>query len=233
MTSEARKAVTFFAAAAGVLFVVGVLMQRLLGAAGGPETQILSELKQTEGDTLKLEIRGAAVPLVSTNHAWARVVVDADLEARRAQAHSTLDFEGVLGKTKVSSVGLETVPFVYEDGAWTPTRGLAPRLTGIVAALEARRQALESGDVGRLRALSVPSETQLAEDPTVQGFLRGTDRSYRSEAWYIRSDRGEVLVTEEFRYIATTPDRPIDEKGSRRLLLKESGGEFLFSAGLM
>jgi hypothetical protein len=65
-------------------------------------------------------------------------------------------------------------------------------------------------------------------------LLSLTERRYRSTAWYIRSEREEVTVTEDYRLQGTTPERPVDDKASVRLMLAPSAdGEFFFPNGLL
>lgn len=229
----ARRALGFFASLATLAILGGVFGQRLLGAAAGPDAEIITALKATEDDALSLPLGSGPAPLVSKEHFFARIIVDVKPGANEALATSTLDFVGEVGKTKVSSLGVEKTPFEKKRGDWSPTKGAAPRLTAIVSALEARRRALESGDVAALARLGRLSVAQVEEDPELQRILALRARSFRAERWLIRSERDEVVVTEESRLVAETPDRPVDEKHTRRLLLTEDGGEFSFAAGLM
>jgi hypothetical protein len=211
-----------------------VLLPRVFGLAAGPEVEIITTLKATEKLGLSIEIPGVAVPLTSYRHHYDRVTVVADLEARTAVATATFDFTGKLGDTQVSSLGVEKVRFEYRDSEWKPVDGWAPRLSGVVTALDKRRRALAAADVGRLAALTQPSvESVIAADPGFQLIAALSAREYRSLAWYIRAERDEVLVSEEFRLIGSLPDRPVDEKGARRLSLVRDGREFFFSNGLM
>src|SRR6185503_10253357 len=112
---------------------------------------------------------------------------------------------------------------------WKPPEGFAPRLAAIVSALELRRRALDRADLEALAKLT--GTPNPAPDADVQRVAQLTDRSYTVKAWYIRSERDEVLVTEEYRLVGSTPDRPIDEEGKRRLVLTRNGREFFFSQG--
>ncbi|MBX5481466.1 MAG: hypothetical protein IRZ16_06405 [Myxococcaceae bacterium] len=207
--------------------------ERVLGLAAGPEAEIVSTIKRSEGGELRVDVPGAAAPLIGSEHHYDRLIVDWEKGSDQALATATLDFVGTLGKIQVSSLGLEKVPFVRRDGDWRPSHGPAPRLAAIVTALEARRRALESGDVAELRRLSRLTPGRPLEDADLVRLLSLARRSYRVESWWIRSERDEVIVTEESRLSGETPDRPVDERRTRRLLLREDGGEFLFAAGLM
>lgn len=203
---------------------------RLLGAAGGPELELLSVLKDSERDGFSFSVAGGEGKVTSARHHYDRVTAQLDIPARRAEAVATLDFEGRWGEARVGSLGLERVPFRYEDGRWRPVEGLAPRLSAILAALEARRQALERGDRAALSALSGGAG---ADGPELEALLAVSGRKLQVKAWLLRSERDEVLVTEEVRLLGTLPDRPVDELHTRRLYLAPRDGRFLFLRGLM
>jgi hypothetical protein len=231
--TEARKALAFFAGVA-VVGLVGVgLAFRLLKIAAGPEAEIVATLKQTERAALRLEVPGADEPLVSSRHFYERIVVDVDPDGAHARATATLDFDGRLGATEVSSLGLERIPWRREGAEWIVPQGYAPVLVRVVGALERRRQALQGGDAAALAGMSGAPRETVSRDREIQRVLAVSGREYRVVAWYIRAERGEVLVREEFRLLGHTRDQPVDETGTRRLVLHERDGEFLFSAGLM
>lgn len=232
MNREVQKALTFFGSMAVLVVAAGGVAMRLLGQAAGPDAAILGELKDTEDEAIELPVDGAA-PLRVSRHHYQRVTVEADLEARSARATATLDLEGKLGPVTVSSVGLERIPFEYRDGEWVPTRGLAPLLTGALAALDARRRAIDQGDLAALAKLAGSAQVSLERDDALREALAVRGREYRVEAWYLRPDHEGVQVREEFRLVGDTPDQPIDQKGARILKLKEDGGKFFFASGLM
>lgn len=233
MSPEGQRALTFFAAMGLIVAATVAVSLRLLNRAAGPEAEIFGILKETEDESLRLSIPGAQAPFISAKHHFQRITVEPDLEARTALATATLDLEGKLGRTKVSSLGLERIPFEYRGGDWEPSKGMAPTLAAVLTALEARRRALDAGHGETLARLSrTPWET-LREEPDLRHVWAVTDRGYQAEAWFIRSERGEVEVREEYRLTGNLPDRPVDEKGARILQLKEDGGEFFFAAGLM
>ncbi|HEX8437810.1 hypothetical protein [Archangium sp.] len=218
--------------AAGVALTV--LMPRLLGMAAGPEVEIITALKSTEQDRLELAIPGAGARLTSQTHHFARITVSVEPGGQRAVASATLDFSGRLGRTEVSSLGVEQVPFVLRGREWVPEGLAAPRLAAVVGALEARRRALEAGDRKTLMALRGPGEAgDGGGEAEVERVLALQRRRYEARAWYLRLERDEAVVTEEWRLEGVLPSRPVDEKGQRRLSLIRSGEEFLFSPGLM
>ena len=108
--------------------------------------------------------------------------------------------------------------------------GWAPRLSAAVAALESRRRALEQGDERLLLALGGPDA---GSDPVLQRYLSLQAHSYRARAWYLRLDRDSADVTEDYRLVGNTPDRPVDEEGTKKLQMIRRGAEFFFSQGLM
>ncbi|MBI3181546.1 MAG: hypothetical protein HYZ28_05345 [Myxococcales bacterium] len=208
-----------------------VLLPRLLGIAAGPEAEIITALKKAEAAGFELELPEIGAKLRSRKARFDRISVTFDPAAKAALATATLDFEGALGPTEVSSLGLERIPFLRTGYQWAPEQGLAPRLSAAVEALERRRRALESGDASALAALCAGGDSGVVE--SAEEVLRLRRRSYRSLAWFIRSEREEVVVREEYRLQGDTPDRPVDRPGAVRLLLQSNGREFFFSGGLM
>lgn len=230
--TEGRKALAVFAGVAVVAAAGVVLATRVLRIAAGPEAEILTALKATEDAPLRVQVPGAREPLVSSRHLYQRIVVDVDRKGSQARAIATLDFDGVLGATRVSSLGLERIPWRREAGEWVAPEGFAPVLARVVGALERRRSALDGGDPSALAALGPSAEDASSGDPEIRRLLAISERRYRALAWYIRTERDQVLVTEEYRLLGYTPERPVDESGARRLVLRERNGEFLFAAGL-
>jgi hypothetical protein len=230
VSAQGRKALLFFVGLAALAAVGAGAAKRLLRFAAGPEAEILTALKQTEGASLRLDVEGAPEPLVSSRHAFDRVVVDVDPDGEAARVAATLDFEGRLGSTTVSSLGLERIRWRRADGEWIAPDGLAPLLSRVVGALERRRRALEGGDSAALAALLDGGGS--AAEPDLQRVREVSAREYRAVAWYIRTERDEVLVTEEYRLLGQRGDRAVDESGARQLVLHERRGQFLFSGGL-
>ncbi len=231
--AEGRKALIFLGVLAAAAVLALVFGSRVVGLFTGPDVQIVSELKATQAQTLSLEVPvEGAPPLVVHRHFFERILVSSDLEARRAEVSATLDAEGKFGATKVSSVGVERIHYRYEGGEWLPERGFAPRLTAVVALLERRRRALEAGDTQALSALT--SKGKGADDrellQTVQSLAKP---QVTAEAWYLRLEREEILVREELRIRGDSKDRPVDLRESKRLSIREEGGEFFFEPGLI
>jgi hypothetical protein len=131
---------------------------------------------------------------------------------------------GVTGTT-VSSLGLERITFVLQDGTWKAVAGPAPRLVAVVRALERRRRAIEVGEIPQAAGLD------LAAAERIRAMRH---RKLTVDAWFIRSERTTVEVAEDSRLEGTLPDQPVDERRSRRLSLNEDqSGEFLFPQGLL
>ncbi|RKG75886.1 hypothetical protein D7W79_19195 [Corallococcus exercitus] len=218
-----------------VLAVAGVLLflgPRLLGVAAGPEAEIITALKEAEHDGVSLPVPGSSVPLVSRKLQYARITVSVAPDGRSAEAFATLDFEGVLGATTVSTAGVEVVPFTRESGRWRPASSLAPRLVAVVAALEARRRALADGRPDALARLAGPGGDGGA-GRTWEEMAPLARRRLTAQAWYARLERDEATVTEHYRVEGDLPARPVDTRGERPLLLVREGDQFLFSPGLM
>ncbi|RKH37693.1 hypothetical protein [Corallococcus sicarius] len=205
---------------------------RLLGAAAGPEAEIITTLKEAEHDGVSLPVPGAPVPLVSRKIQYARIAVSVAPDGQSAEAYATLDFEGVLGTTVVSTAGVERVPFALEAGEWKPQPSVAPRLVAAVAALEARRRALAQGLPQELARLTGPG----GDGGVGQAWAEAAPlrrRRLTVAAWYLRLERDEAVVTEHYRLEGDLPSRPVDTRGERPLLLVREGDQFLFSPGLM
>jgi hypothetical protein len=232
VTPELRKVALFFGTTLLVGLVAVVMAPRFLGAAAGPEADMVAQLARTERDGLSLAIPGTELPLRSKHHHFDRIVVQVDLAARTAEALSTLDFTGALGSTEVSSLGVEKTPFAYA-GKWQPSDGWAPRLEAVVKALEDRRRALERADARLLAAVTGSPAVTLAPDDALEHVFLLRDRRYEAKAWYIRLERDSAAVTEVFRLTGVLPDRPVDEEGRRSLTLERRDAEFFFSKGLM
>jgi hypothetical protein len=220
-----------FAFALALVAFAAWVARSLLDLAAGPEVALEAALKETEREGLTLVVPGSQQPLVSRKHHFDRITGHIDRGRGKAYALCTLDFVGSLGPSTVSSLGVERVPFQYRGRRWYPTEGFAPRLTAIVAALEARRQGLESGDPVKLRSLVEPAE---AQEPEIRPALTHSGRGhYRALAWFIRAERDQAVVTEQYQLSGTEIDRPVEEKGERRLTLLRRGPRFLFSGSLL
>jgi hypothetical protein len=219
-----------------------VLAPRLLGKAAGPEPEIITELKSRERDGLELSLPGLPEQLTSREAIFDRITVRVEPGAQRAQALATLDFTGSMGETEVSSLGVEETPFVLRDGSWAPEGQEAPRLAAVVRALEARRRALDTADVEALARLMVAPDGD-AGGGEVTGSVRVGEldleslralkrRRYRADAWFIRLERDEAVVTEHWHLEGDLPSRPVNQHGESRLSLQRRGEEFLFSPAL-
>ncbi len=222
MSRDGQRLVGFAMAMGAVLFTLGALGERLLGCAAGPEAEIVTLLKKAERG-VELPI-GAYGSLASANLQYQRLSVNVDLSAGTAIASGTLDFTGVFAKdTRVSSLGLERVRFSLIKGDWVPIDGVAPRLSAIVQALEGRRRRLEVGDFG-----------ETGDTGEITRLRQMSRRAYRSDAWFIRSEREEVEVAEDYRLTGDSPARPTDEKATKRLTLtQDPSGQFFFPNGLL
>jgi hypothetical protein len=220
----------------GIATAAAVLLPRLLGVAAGPEAEIIGAVKDVEGRKLTLTVPGTSVPLISRDHVYDRITVSPG-ENETLVANATLDFNGTLGETRVSSLGLERVEFALKDGDWEPTHGLAPRLVAAVAALESRRQALQVGKPALLEPLRLPSDAgglEGASGDHLRQVWELKDRRYEVKAWLLRFERDEVEVREEYRLVGSLPSRPVDEVGARSFRLREkSGGQFLFDGNVL
>jgi len=210
-----------------VLLALGVLGDRMLGVVTGPEVEIITLLKKAERG-VDLSVPGGGT-LVGAALQYQRLSVTVDPVGQTAVATGTLDFTGVFNRdTRVSSLGLERVPFRYREGSWVAEAGFAPRLVAVVAALEQRRRRLQTGDFGE------GSDAGAGDPAERDRLLLLTRRTYRSNAWFIRSERHEIEVAEDYRLTGEGLDRPTDEKATKRLTLTEdASGHFFFPNGLL
>lgn len=199
MSSEGHKALAFGVATLALVVTVLVLGPRLVGVASGPENELVLTLKKVERTGLDLVVEGK--PLRGATVQFQRLAVAVEPSGDRAVATGTLDLTGTYARdTVVSSLGFEEIPFVLQDGSWDPVKGLAPRLSAILAALERRRRALDSAEAA-------------------DGGEAVLHRRYRVTAWYIRSERESAQVAEDFQLTGETRERPVDEKRTVRLTL--------------
>lgn len=230
----AARYVGLLIAAIAVGVGVVVLGGKLFGAAAGPDAELITRLKTTEKSGLTLTIPGAAAPLVASSHRYDRLTAWSDPGSGTLILDCTLELKGRLGDVEIGAFTSEKLVFRYVDGDWEPEGGYAPSLTAVVAALEARRVALQRMDRAQLEKLRSPSTPAPPRDEQELGFLQQLrNRQYRVEAWYLRAEPDEAIVTEDFRLTGDLPEEPVDQRSSRRLILKRSGREFFFWPGIM
>lgn len=212
------------------------LAPRLFGGTGwsSPDVRIQGQLQNALRDGAIFDIPGLEEPLRAGRVRLKLPSVDV-LDADHAVAVVTLDVTGALGDTEVSSLGYERIPFERDArGRWHAPQGLAPRLTAALAALEARRVALEAGAAERIDALSMDTAPPAQELSRMRFLQSLAQRRFDVETWLLRSERDRVEVAERYRVRGTLPERPVDEKGMRNLTLVPTEGEgLLFSPPLM
>ncbi|HVE84319.1 MAG TPA: hypothetical protein VND93_15790 [Myxococcales bacterium] len=211
------------------------LLVRWFWSSGDPTADLVLQLKSAEGEgALQLAIPGEAARLVSGRASFDRITLELTPGAPDAFATATLDLEGKLEETQVHSLGYERVRFTRDGRDWVPAEGLAPMLSRAMAALCARRRALDGGKVADLAGLSHRTPEQVRGDPEVARVLGLSERRYRVKGWYLRLERDSALVSEDSRLTGSSPERPVDEQRTRRLELKlDPQGEFYFASGLM
>jgi hypothetical protein len=203
--TQVQRFLAFLVAVFAVAVLLGLLGSKLL-SAGGPAGEIITELKTLERRGLSKALQGGR--LHSSDLQYDRISVVVDQAGERAMVTATLDFTGNLERdggqprTRISSLGLEKMTWTEHRGAWTADQGELPRLASIVEALERRRLALQQGDGGSF------------------------NREYRAEAWFIRSERAQVLVSEDWRLLDERPDRAMVRSGTTRIDLLEVDAGF-------
>jgi hypothetical protein len=210
---------------------VWVLLPRLLSAAGGLEPEILAQLRAAEGALPPLEVPGSEGRFVPRSLQFDRVTVIA--EGERATVISTLDATGMLNGVAVSSLGRERTTWVRDAGRWRLEGPLAPSLVGGLAALTARARALDGNSAEALALLVIPPDRpQLSGDPRLSSLLGAVGHRWEPHAWYLRSERNELMATEEAFLVR--PQRPPEPRTARlRLVASETAGRFLFSGSVL
>jgi hypothetical protein len=231
MAGDAPKIVALTLAVATTVGVAAIWLPKLLGAAAGADTELITQLKTAERDGLQLPVLGGT--LNGHRVAYQRITVTVEAGERSATVLATLDFTGQVGPTEVSSLGVEKIVFVSDGKAWKPQSSLAPRLTAVVNALEGRRRALEAGDVRLLSRLAGVTDGG-GLGPEADQWLALLERKLQVDAWFIRLERDGADVSEQYRMDGFGRDRPFRSAGPRKLHLELSvGGEFFFPTGLM
>lgn len=203
---------------------VAVLVPRFLGLAAGDEAEIVTALKEGEAEGINRP------PLRSEKLTFARISVKVNEAQREAEVLATLDFVGTYGDTELSSLGVERPRFIKGQIGWAVDKTLAPRLEAVLRTLEARRKALEKGDA---KALSALARGGMGRAEDWQAISRIQNRKYRVRAWFIRLDHDSAEVTERFQLSGHLPERPVDQRGERKLSLVREGSEFFFSRELL
>jgi hypothetical protein len=179
-----------------------------------------------------MDVPGTAAKLQPEKVRFDRIHVSTDDKGERATATATLDWVGTLGEVRVSSLGLERLTFLRESKGWRSPDSWAPGLRGACAALAARLLALNGADSQQILALLDRPREQV--DPALQDFLALDDRHYRTKAWYLRLERDEAIVTEDYELSGKDKlGQPVRQTGQRRLGLVRRGEAFRFWPSLM
>jgi len=213
-----------------VLGAVWVLLPRMLSAAGGPEPEVIAAFRTAELARAPIPVPGAA-PFEPRSLRFDRfsITVDGD----RASAVATLDASGSCGGVEVSSLGRERVGFRRRAGRWEPDGPLAPALSAALSTLWQRAALLSGSAAGSLGALVLPADRERAlGDARIDSVLRLPGHRWEPRAWYLRSERGEVVVTEE-AVLSSSSREPEPRTGRLRLVSSGEGGSFVFAGGLL
>jgi hypothetical protein len=217
----------------GLCLVVGLvwaLLPKMLGAAGGPEPELIAAFRAAELARAPIPLPGgSAFEPRSLRFDRFSITVDGD----RASAVATLDASGSCGGVEVSSLGRERVGFRRQGGHWQPDGPLAPALAGALSVLRQRAQLLSGSLAERLGVLVLPADRDRAvADARIDSVLRLPGHRWEPRAWYLRSERGEVLVTEEATLTSVSRE-PEPRTGRLRLVPSGEGGSFVFAGGLL
>ena len=199
--SQAQRFLAFAAATLALAAALAVLLPWGLGASD-PEGAVLTALKALERRAPSRALSYGT--LVPRSLQYQRLEVQLAPGGEVALVTATLDLEGALERpldperTRISSLGLERIPFRRAGGEWEASAGGWPRLAAALEALEARRRGQEQ-----------------ARPPGV------TRRRWQARAWYLRSEREGVTVAEDWRLTEDAAARPVDELGTTRLVLED------------
>jgi hypothetical protein len=206
------------------------LLPRLLGAAGGPEPELVAALRGAELSRAAIPVAGAP-PFEPRSLRFDRFSVS--LDGDRAAVVTTLDASGVSGAVQVSSLGRERIRFVRRGGRWEPEGALAPALSETLAVLWRRAELLSGSSPEALGLLVAPDDRERSlADARLLPIFRLAGHRWEPRAWFLRSERGEVLVTEEANL--TSPSRvPEPRTGRLRLVPSKDAGSFVFAGALL
>jgi hypothetical protein len=224
------RAVLLLVGLTGVLGAVWALLPRMLSVAGGPEPELVALLRAAELTRAPITLTGSP-PFVPRSLRYERL--SASIRGDRAWVISTLDAAGSSGGVAVSSLGREQVRFLRRDGRWEVDGPLAPALAGALDALWQRARALDAGSPEALGPLLTPADRDRSlADARLQAVLGTPGQRWEPRAWYLRSERGEVLVTEDA--VLHRPARPEEPRTGRlRLVPSEAAGRFVFAGAVL
>ena len=233
LAQEERRGTRAIAVLLGLALLGGavwVLLPRMLGVAGGPEPELVAALRTAELARAPIPVSSAA-PFEPRTLDFDRFSVT--VEGDRAMVVSTLDASGTSGGVTVSSLGRERVRFVRRGGRWEPDGPLAPALAGALEALWHRATLLSGSSLDALGSLVGATERDRSlEDARLEQILRIPAHRWEPRAWFLRSERGEVVVTEDA--VLTSPSRtPEPRTGRLRLVSSDGGGSFVFAGPLL
>src|SRR6185436_5756833 len=153
-----------------VLGAVWALLPRMLGAAGGPEPELISAFRTAELARAPIPVPGAP-PFEPRSLRFDRfsITVDGD----HAFAVATLDASGACGGVEVSSLGRERVGFRRHGGRWEPDGPIAPALAQALSVLWQRARLLSGNAPGSLGELVLPADRERAlGDARIDSVLR-------------------------------------------------------------
>ncbi|HEY1335115.1 MAG TPA: hypothetical protein VGF31_12720 [Myxococcaceae bacterium] len=217
----------------GLCLVVGAvwaLLPAMLGAAGGPEPELISAFRTAELARAPIPVPGGP-PFEPRSLRFDRfsITVDGD----HASAVATLDAAGSCGSVEVSSLGRERVGFRRHGGRWEPEGPIAPALAQALSVLWQRSRLLSGSAAASLEGLVLPADRERAlQDARIDSVLRLPGHRWEPRAWYLRSERGEVLVTEEANLTSSSRE-PEPRTGRLRLVPSGEDGSFVFAGGLL
>ena len=209
---------------------VWATLPRMLGAAAGPEPELIAALRAAELTRAPIPVPGApAFEPRSLRFDRFSITVEHD----HASAVATLDASGSCGGVEVSSLGRERVRFLRRGGRWEPDGSLAPALAGALSVLWSRARLLSGSATEALGSLvQAEDRDRAAGDARIDSLLRLPGHRWEPRAWYSLSRAGEVLVTEEA--VLTSPSRePEPRTGRLRLVSPGDAGSFVFAGGLL
>ena len=237
MTPDGRRGLLAVAVLGGLALVGGILwasLPRMLAATGGPEPELLAQLRIAERTLAPIPVAGVEQPFQPRSLHFDRISVDVDGDGERATLVGTLDARGRIGPVEVSSLGRERLHFVRQAGRWQLEGVLAPALSAALSTLSLRARLLGGRSVDELSMLvGAADRERVLNDPRLAPILGIAGHRWEPQAWYLRSERDGVVATEEA--VLHRPERPPEARAGRFRLLPSTEGDrrFVFEGSVL
>jgi hypothetical protein len=198
----------------------------MLAAAGGPEPELLVQLRIAERTLAPIPVAGVEQPFQPRSLHFDRVSVDVDGE--RATLVSTLDARGRIGPVEVSSLGRERLHFLRQAGGWQLEGVLAPALSAALSTLSLRARLLGGRPSTGVDAGGRRRTEQVNDPPRPHPRYRRTPLG--APGLYLLVLDGAVALTEEalLHRLERPPEARPDGSAS-----STGGRGFVFEGGVL